>query len=172
MTMQKSLKKAPIISSDLLEQLRRVAPSTDGMMEYRPCLVRLKDSRELDRVYVVEEDAYLSVWGVYPEDDHGKSSVNLNDVASIEDSPTRLPAAIANRIYEAGESGMGYCTFHLVLRDGRALSCVTGNAVDFVNLPPGVTSDVIVDVRHERVDTRYQYCPAADYHWCLYRLPE
>ncbi len=80
---------------------------------------------------------------------------------------------IANRIDEAGESGMGYCMFHLVLRDGRALPGVTGNAVDFVNLPSGETSDVIVDVRHERVDTRSQYCrPAADDHWCPYRLPE
>lgn len=170
--MQKSLKKAPVISPDLLAQLRRVEPSTDGMMEYRPCLARLKDGRELDRVYVVEEDAYWSAWGVYPEDDRGKSSVNLGAVESIEESPSRLPVAIANRIYEAGESGMGYCMFRLVLRDGRALPCVTGNAVDFVNLPPGVTPDMVVDVRHERVDTRSQYCPAADYHWCLYRLRE
>src|SRR5690242_808828 len=107
-------------------------------MEYRACGVELRDGRTLERVYFQEARAYIRVWGVWPEDDAGKQSIRIEDVARIDDSPARLLAHLAIKMYAAGESGIGYCLFTLVQGDGRRLVCVTGNAVDFVELPPDV----------------------------------
>jgi hypothetical protein len=112
------------------------------------------------------------VWGVWPEDDRGKSSISIDDVVAISESPSRIAPDLATRLLEAGESGMGYARFTLVLRDGRRLTAVTGGAVDFPGLPAGTVATDVVDViphQHEG-DTA---TPMADppYWWCLYRLP-
>jgi len=73
---------------------------------------------------------------------------------------------------------MGYCVFTLILKDGRELPYVMGNAIDFPNLPEDVTSSMIVDLlphegMNELHDERGGYHPyphtlGADYYWCLY----
>jgi hypothetical protein len=47
--------------------------------------------------------------------------VAIQDVTQIADSPVRLPAELANQLYAAGESGMGYVVFTVVL--GTADTC-------------------------------------------------
>jgi hypothetical protein len=167
--------KYPAIGDGLRKQLERIPPSTAHGCEHRPCRIRLGSGEWRDFVYVVDADAYKRLWGIWPEDDPGKESVALQDVVEIQESRHRLPAALANKLYEAGESGMGYTVFTVVLRDGRRLPYVTGNAVDFPTLPPGVTSDDIVDVLpHEGRNALKSPGPApeetdAAYAWCLYR---
>ncbi len=168
---------SPAIRSDLHEQLSRIEPSTDGVMEYRPCRVVLGSGDVFDRVYVVEEDSYMTAWGIRPEDDSGKASLDLADVDRIEESPLRLPSALANKLYAAGESGMGYLIFTLVLADSRRLPYVTGGAVDFPSLPSDVEMRDVVDaLPHEGRETFRDRMPGpdespADYRWCTYRLP-
>lgn len=92
-------------------------------------------------------------------------------MVSIADSPTRLPPALANRLYAAGKSGMGYCVFTLVLADGRKIPCRTGNAVDFPALSEGVTMQMVKDVLpHQGRDAlgRAGGPEAPSYFWCLY----
>lgn len=149
-----------------------MAPSVDlggrVPLEYRPCAVHLHDGRVIERVYVVEEDAYISTWGVYPSDDRGKEEVRLTDVARIDNSAYRLPPHVANELYRRGESGMGYYFFGLRTRDGRVIPIVTGGAVDF--LPPGLrTEDVGVLVDVPRPDNWSDAQRGAPYAWCLFR---
>lgn len=157
------------IGGELLDQLLRVEPSRNQHppLAYRPCRVALKDGRTLDRVYVVEAAPYIRLWGVWPEDDRAKPWVPIGDVVRIEDSPARLPARLATKLYAAGESGMGYCLFALILRDGRRVSCLTGNAVDFPGLPADVTPDMVVDVVPHSGDPQ-PHVPPLEYYWCLY----
>lgn len=167
---------SPRISEKLLEELRDVEPSTDGVMDYHPCRVTLRSGATLDRVYVVEEEPYLRAWGIRPEDDPAKSSVDLAEVERIEESPLRLPPPLANKIYAAGESGMGYTVFTLVLADGRSLPYTTGNAVDFPLLPAGIRmADVVDALPHDGRETFRDRLPreeesTADYYWCTYRM--
>jgi hypothetical protein len=162
----------PVISGELFRQLMEVSPSRDGEMEFRPCRVRLKDGRMVDGVYVADAAQYIDLWGIWPEFDSHKRSVPIGDVVGIEESPTRIPAHLANKMYEAGESAMGGCIFTLVLEDGRRLPCSTGNAVDFLELPADVTPDMMVDlVPHEGREAR-QHIRGADFFWCLYRPPD
>ena len=157
----------PPIPRKLYDELRRVPASRDGEMEYRPCAVTLDDGRELSCVYVVDHKPYIRVWGVYPEGDPGKRSVPITSVRRIVDSPNRLPAPLADELYRAGESGMGYTVFTVEFRDGSRQAYVTGNAVDFVDPPTGLrASDAVRVLPHEgRERAKHE---SVDYYWCLY----
>jgi hypothetical protein len=172
----------PKITPQLLEQLKKVKPSRDEfatVLEYYPCKVTLKDGRSFDRVYVQEIESYIKHWSISPKDDTFKYSIPIAEVARIEESPFRLPAKLADKMYKAGESGMGYCVFTLVLKDGRKLPYITGNAVDFPNLPDDVNSSMIIDLlphegREELQDQRGSYLPdpakeSAKCDLCLYQ---
>ena len=62
---------------------------------------------------------------------------------------------------------MGYFTFRVRFRNGAVRSYVTGNAVDFIPLPTGITAADIVAVEPHggRGDTAMSGSP---YVWCLY----
>jgi hypothetical protein len=161
-------------SPKLLRQILSIEPSVDGKLKYRPCLVTLRDGRRRDFVYVQEVEEYLRYWGVLPDDDEGKRSVDFREVVAVEESPNRLPVDIANRLYDRGESGMGYYTFTLILQDGSEIVCLTGGAVDFVELPQGVSVGDVTGVSHigwrERL-SEGGYAETAPYAWCLYSAP-
>jgi len=148
-----------------MRQLQNIKASEDMGLEYKPCAVVLRDGSKKDNVYVVDAQAYIDTWGVWPEDDNGKKFVRSEEVVSVCESPNRLPPEIADQIYEAGESGMGYCVFLLEFKNGLSQSYVTGNAVDFVQYPKGITANDIVRVKpHEGRETAVS-CP--EYYWCL-----
>jgi hypothetical protein len=162
----------PKLPPHLAEQLSRITPSGDRWIAYYPCRVCLNDGTELDRVYLVSEIPFSKVWGVYPARDIGKAEVLVSNIASIEDSPTRLPAVFANEIYRAGESGMGYCLFTVIFKsDNSSVQSsqvyVTGNAVDFIEYPEGKgPKDVVRVLAHVGRGSNYLHGPK--YYWCLY----
>ena len=127
----------------------------------------LHDGQTLDRVYIVAEAPYIRMWGVYPEDDRGKKWIRIEDVASIAESPTRLPAKIANRLYEAGESGMGYTIFTVGFSDGTKQACAAGNAIDFIHYPENNGPKDVVSVK-PHVGRDRNPLPGPAYFWCIY----
>ena len=157
----------PPLSRDLRSQLELITPSCDRDLRYYPCAVTLDDGYEIDRVYVVEEGPYLRHWGIRPERDSAKTSVPIERVVSIRESPFRLPPRLATELYDAGESGMGYCVFVVEFSDGTRQSYVTGNAVDFITAPLGkIPSDACRVFPHEGRERHAQRGP--HYAWCLY----
>lgn len=156
------------LSPELAGQLDRVPKSSDGYCDYAPCRLTLRSGEALDRVYVVEAECFRKMWG------HTQATVLAADVTRIEESPVRLPARWANKLYAAGESGMGYTLFTVDLRDGSTIPFVVGNAVDFPNWPPGVTPEDVVAVHPHagREIFRHRapgpYERSADYQWCAY----
>ncbi|MFN8414265.1 MAG: hypothetical protein U0Z26_17930 [Anaerolineales bacterium] len=166
------------IDNKLLKQLMKIEPSTFLNMEYRPCKVYMKNGNIIRNAYICEAEMYLKTWGVWPEDDKEKSFISIQDVSDIEESELRIPARLANKMYKAGESGMGYCIFTLVLKDGRKLPCLTGNAVDFVDFPLEVNPDMIADLLPHQGRELFQksnsgfYTQGAKYYWCLYSNPK
>lgn len=160
-------RRYPMRTPELRAQLDQVVPSVDGALEYFPCCVRTKDGREIDRVYVVGAQSYIAQWGVWPDQDPHKFEVPLEDVVEIRESPTRLPARLANELYRAGESGMGYTAFTVTFRDGTDQSYVCGNAIDFVSVPPGQTSRDIVAVTPHAGRER-AISDHVPYYWCIH----
>jgi len=137
-------------------------------MEYFPCRVTLRSGETLDCVYVVPALPYVKIWGVWPEDDPGKLSVRIENVVDIDESPNRLPVAIADQIYRAGESCMGGCYFTLHFRDGTAQAYGAGGAVDFVSLPIGQKAQDIVRVEPHAGRNEPGLRIGLTYHWCLF----
>jgi hypothetical protein len=156
------------ISADLRAELSRIPAVGDFGLEYPPCDVRLKDGRRVSRVYVVPEDPYIKIWGVWPEDDKGKLSVLIDDVVEIRESADRLPASMAAKLYAAGESGMGYCVFTVLFNDGACLPFASGGAVDFIEYPPGKGPANVVDVIPHEGRDEPDLRRAPEFHWCLY----
>jgi hypothetical protein len=159
----------PKMPDHLRHQFAAVPPSgSPGGITYRPCDVILKNGRRVDRVYIVPEDPYIVMWGVWPEDDPGKTSVQIQDVATIDNSRHRLPPNFAEQLYQVGESGMGYLIFTVIFNDGSRLPMITGGAVDSIDYPPGKGPEDIAEVQSNvvREDPKLQDAPG--YRWCLF----
>jgi hypothetical protein len=141
-------------------------------LAYYPCLLTMKDGTSMDRVYLASQAPWIKLWGIYPNQDPGKSEVLIADVVSVAESPSRLPAPFANELYKAGESGMGYAVFRVVFKGTipflhRRKSYVTGNAVDFIDYPLGKgPKDVVSVLPH--VGRRVWNKATPRYYWCLY----
>ena len=166
----KDKREYPEIDMLVYEQLKKVKPSQDKGLNYYPCKVVFCGGEVLDCVYIVEAQEYIKVWGRWPESDPGKRHIDIKTVEKVFESSKRLPAHLANKMYKAGESGMGYCAFTIVLKDGREINCVTGNAVDFLELPSDVNTDMIIDlIPHSR---SANYLKGANYYWCIYSKPQ
>jgi len=155
----------PKLPEHLKQALRQIEPSRAQLISYYPCIITMQSGRVLDRVYFQEELTYFKVWGVYPEEDSGKSWIKIDEVASVAESPSRLPAALATELYDAGETGMGGHEFTVEFSDGRKEFFVGGNAVDFIEYPPGKSLKDVVDVRQKGRGTPQRRPP---YFWCLY----
>lgn len=159
------------ISPELYRQVEAIPPTGGPHAEYRPALVKLADGSMLDYVYLIEAGKYIRSWAIWPEDDGAKQQVSIGDIVSIEESPSRLPVAIAEKLYEAGESGMGYCIFTLVFDDGTKESHLRGGAIDFVDYPDGKSAVNIVDVLPHEGRKAEHLQKGPDYYWAIYALP-
>jgi hypothetical protein len=136
-------KLAPPLPPTLQEQLSKIEPGGSDRSKYFPCLVALKDGTTRDCVYVVSQATLTRDWGFYPK---GERNISINDVASFRDSPSRLPAAFANKLYSAGESLMGSAIFTVVFSDGSTQAYSTGDMIDFISYPDGKSPADVVDV--------------------------
>ncbi len=159
-----SMNSCNIASTDFIRQVESIAPSRTGAegqwkLHY-PCAMVLKDGTRLDRVVCVEDHrGFTSDRWVHPD-----------EVERIEESPLRMPPDHASKLYEAGESGMGYEIFKMKIKSGDTLVFVTGSVVDFPHLPDGVTTADIVDVLpHEgREESKRGYRRGAQFKWCFF----
>ena len=158
-------RRYPPLLLQLAKQLSTVE-ATDGI--YRPCIVTLQDGSVQDRVYLAEAEPWFRRWGVWPEDDSGKLSIDIRNVVAIADSPSRLPPQAANALYDAGESGMGYTLFTVAFADGSSVPFVSGNAIDFIDYPPGQSRDTVVNVVPHAGRDAPAIRQAPLYYWCLY----
>jgi len=137
-------------------------------MEYRPCRLKLKNGEIIDRVYVSEVESYMKVWGVMPDQDAGKQYALIEEVESIQEYPKRMPVKLANKLYEAGESGMGYLLYKIEFDNGQTIDVATGNAVDFPPIPDGLTKENIKEV-YPHQGSRENPTHSPSYTWCLYK---
>ena len=161
------MKHYPQLAKKLREQLAHVEPILINGIKYFPCSVYTVNGQFLPCVYIVEADGYFKHWGIWPEDDHAKYSIPLGEVSSIADSPNRLPAKFAARIYKAGESGMGYHSFSIKFNNGFEQKYIGGGAIDFINYPKELNQNDIKDITLYS-GTLGELLSSPTYYWCLY----
>jgi hypothetical protein len=167
-TFSAGVRRYPRISPELAAQLEPVVPTTDGLMTYRPCKVTLDNGSDQDFVYVVNAASYIKAWGIWPDQDLGKREIRIEHVRNISESPSRLPPHLSQKLYDAGESGMGYVVFELSFIDGSRSCHLSGNATDFVVLPKSKSMQDIIAVHPHEGRGRSDHLHAPDYWWCLY----
>jgi len=146
----------------LLQQIRAIEPSVDRGVAYLPCSVALRDGTVHERVYLIDAEDFARTWGHVS----GQYVVAMEALVRVAENPERLPARFANRLYAAGESGMGYFQFVLEFGDGTAQAYVTGDAVDFLAYPgTRKAADVSAVVPHAK-GTSGSYLEGLPYLWC------
>ena len=161
----------PLLPASLKAQLEQIQVSSDGVMRYWPTRATLHNGVTHPCVYFADASEYIKFWGVWPDDDSGKGEIKIEDVATISVSPSRLPLSFAERLYRAGESGMGYTIFELLYTDGSKSAHLAGNAIDFVELPSGKQSADIVNVLPHAGRDSKTHLKMPDYAWCLFNTP-
>jgi hypothetical protein len=160
----------PELSAEQRSQLARIEPSVvDEELRYWPCSVTLKDGTIVDRVYIVAAQPYINTWGVWPDQDSFKHEVRIEEVVAIRPSPTRIPKRFADVLYGTGESGMGYTVFTAVFRDGTSRAYIAGNAIDFIDVPSGLTAEDIIEVR-PHIGRERAIEDRAPYFWCIHGI--
>ena len=170
------VKSLSVVAARMLQGVQPTI-SEHGLRLY-PCEVETDDGVTHPRVYVVEAQAYIREWGIWPWMDRGKGWLPAERIRLLRSSPERLPATFASTLLTAGESGMGYCAFSVELRDYRRLYFVTGNAVDFLCWPGNARPEDVISVRpHDRCPEHRTRAPfshesSASYLWSPYRLPQ
>jgi hypothetical protein len=158
------IRKYPPLSQEQIVQLKKIPSSNDGY----PCKVVLKEGIEQDFVYIVDAEAYIRAWGVWPDQDKGKQEIHIEQVELIVESTSRLPPTMAQRLYAAGESGMGYVLFEVSYKDGSRSAHIAGNAVDFIQLPVDKTMNDISDIYPHAGREAQAHLESPNYFWCLF----
>lgn len=162
------IRRYPQLSHLQKQQLSLFKPSRNGELLHYPARVRTQDGTWFDDVLIAESSAYLSVWGVWPDQDSGKKHVGIDTITEILESPNRLPARWADLLYEAGESGMGYQLFAIRYADSSISYHLSGNLVDFVAFPEGKAAGDIKSVTPHEGRGRTDVRNAPNHSWCLF----
>ena len=165
-------RRFPVIPENVAAMLNHIPTTSDKLVRYYPCSVKMKDGTEHRFVYLAEARSWLANWAPLPNTELGSRHLDVRDVVELRECPDRLPPAFADRLYEAGESGMGYTIFTLCFSDGSQAIYQSGNLVDFIDYPDGKSGKDIVDVipHAGRGERRSRIAPA--YRWCIFEWPE
>jgi hypothetical protein len=153
---------------NVMQEMQAVQPSElePGTKLY-PCAVRLLDGTTLNRVVLINSATARRLFGP-----SGLAAVSerlrvpTELVASVAESPERLPARFANEIYREGETHYGIFTFTLVFSRWRRQRYLTGGFIDFPVFPgsygPMDVKEVILRSGADRAS------PAKEVKWCVY----
>lgn len=82
----------------MIESFRKVPGVITYSGTHRACLLRMRDGSESPRVFCSEEarEFHTDFW------------IQPSDIEAVFPSPFAVPGPLARKIYDAGESGMGY----------------------------------------------------------------
>lgn len=161
-------KDYPSLTKKQFHQLAEIEPSNIGEVNLKPCKVTLNSGENIDNVFIAEAKNYIKYWGAWPEDDPGKNSIAITDVAEIMATPNRLPLHIVEEIYTWGETRMGGVDFILEFSDGANQAYRCGNIFDFLQLPTGKTMLDVVSVRPLGRKLDNDFLSSSEFYWCLY----
>ncbi len=153
-------KPVNIASQAVTAAILAIEPSRTPYNEsFWPCELVLDDGRLVPRV-ICRENVRWSDKGEW---------INPEQIVEVRPSSRRLPAVLAEKLYRAGESGMGYTIYVLELRSGQTYVCGSGGIFDFPDLPDGVRTEDIREVYpHEgRERTMREASLGSDnFEWC------
>ena len=159
------------MSDVVFEQLMRISPNTIENLNIYPCDITLQDGSRLDRVAVAERRFWKPLWGHILRDPNNKT-IDAIEIVEVRESEWRIPKEHADRLYSAGESGMGYTFFVAEFSDGLRQAYLGGNALDFIHCPEGRTPNDIVEVHPHAGRMASDPISLPEFLWCPYHRPK
>jgi hypothetical protein len=131
-----------------------------------PCSARMLNGATCECVYFVEIACFKQLFrGLGPESMRSLLWISGQEVIDIEESPARLPARFANKIYQAGEHWGSY-SFTLIFSWWCRPDYLVGGFIDFLTYPsgrrPADVKEVILYRRHKRAT------PVRQAYWCVF----
>jgi hypothetical protein len=152
------------MSIGLLRELGAIEPSEKGpRVQLRPCSARLHDGTFSECVYFITANAAERLFGFGGGLE--RPCIPLEQVASVAESPKRLPASFANQIYRAAETHNSCYLFTLVFSRWRRRGYLVLGPVDFLFFPRGQGPSDVKGVLHGG-PKRPTGVP--EYRWCVY----
>jgi hypothetical protein len=148
-------------------QLELVEPSVfpTGAVLY-PCSARLKDGANYACVYFVDLATFRQLFrGLEPASIENLFWIPGEQVELIQESPARLPAKFANRIYQA-PGHWGYHSFTLVFSWWCRRDYLVGGFVDFLTYSFRRGPSDVKDILLCRVNKRVTAVPQT--YWCVF----
>lgn len=164
-------RRFPTLPVHLATDIEKVPPSEDRGMFYYPCAVTLKDGSSRDCVYLAWARQWLQIWGPLPNQPLGEGFIDVRDIVDLRESSKRLPPEFANKLYEAGETGMGYTIFTVCFDDGSKVAFGTGTAIDFVEYPEGKSAADVTDVLPHVGQVGPDLRSTPKYQWAIFERP-
>ena len=139
---------APSLPPSIAEQLKEIAPQNirtgDKKTSVYPCSVTLNDGRVQQCTYLMSVLAAKRWWWIKTDSKH---QIQVQNIVSISPSPYRLQESLANKILEAGETGMGYTSGVFQFKNGKTLPWVTTESMEFMGLPDEYSIHDIIDIK-------------------------
>jgi len=158
-----------VLPNSILASLRFIAQSEFENLGFSPCKVTLKTGRVYDRVYLVDHAKYKKTYGKYPEEGGQMRSILIEDVKSVKESPSRLPATMANFLYDHLDKN--YRTFRVEFNDGSSQTYKFGHFFDFISYPEGMGQEDVWGAVPDFLQTASIPMKPPDLSWCLYQWP-
>lgn len=156
-----------IATDELTASFRKVPAVKTNLGFHRACSLRMKSGIVHPRVLCCEDSrGFHTDWWI-----SRNPWISPDDIAVVESSSSAIPAHIAQKIYDAGESGMGYQIYALKFRGGSTQVFVTPNVLDFPDLPEGYAGRDIADAfPHKGRDNAQsgRHRGSADFLFCFY----
>lgn len=151
----------------LLRQLDAIEPSEvePGLLVH-PCSAELNDGVVLERVYLMTAATSKRRLGYDGSTLPDSNWISKDSVASITESPARLPVRFANEIYRAGETHYGCYIFTLVFSIWVQRGYLVGGFVDFLDFPRGHGPSDVKEVLLRKGPTQASQVPQC--RWCVY----
>jgi hypothetical protein len=160
----------PRLPEVLREQLGHLEPTVRGDGNcYWPVQATLHDGRIIDRVCVMDAQAYMaSFQRPWPELLRDTETVSALDIAAFGRCPCRLPRAMVNKLLRSAEFRAGASAYTLTLRNGDSWSVLAlEDPFDFTCLPEGLCCADIVSARPMVTGELDQMHPVGRPTWCL-----
>ena len=117
---------------DVPALLQDIEPTRAPGLVLFPCEATLRSGTDVSRLIVMDISFYREYGLPAPAE-----TIAFREVESVRVSPRRIPASIAQSIYNAEETSMGGFSIKLVFTGKRSLDYAAGGIIDFPALPVG-----------------------------------
>lgn len=160
------------LSDEVAAGLSRLLASFDTFSGWtlHPAAATLRDGTEHPAVLFVRLSPDEGAWA--EELERAGRCLHPEQVVAVRESPIRLPALLANRLYEAGAATQREYLFHAVTKDGQRFTARAEQVVDFISLPEPHQPEHLAEVYPvESAAAEDAVLSTVPFRWCFYIWP-